>query len=391
MFEPGTLAQPHLRHAGLSDALVLAVDDVESNLEVLEVLLVQPGVRVLPATSGRAALELLLEHEVALALVDVQMPGMSGFELAELMRGAERTRDVPIIFLTAGTPEQNRIFRGYEAGAVDFLFKPIDATLLQSKVGVFIQLYRQRQQLAAQLEEHRQLVRTAELLVGVLGHDLRTPLGAILTAGETLRLAYPDDQRALRLANTIRSTSQRMSRLIGQLLDFATARLGTLPVRPQPVDLGELAESAMTELRDHEARFLRTTCGDACGTWDPDRILQLLSNLLGNAVQHGSADGPITLHVDGEDPDVVGVTVENDGVLPEAIRNTLFSPFARAEGGSAGTGLGLYIVEQIARAHGGSVTAGTTDARTVFRVRLPRHCTIDQRARGSSDGRSGTT
>ena len=100
---------------------------------------------------------------------------MSGFELAELMRGSERTRSVPIIFVTAGTAEHGRVFRGYEAGAVDFLFKPIDPQLLRSKVGVFVELFRQRLLLEEQVEEHRKLVRTSELLVGVLGHDLRNP------------------------------------------------------------------------------------------------------------------------------------------------------------------------------------------------------------------------
>ena len=103
----------------------LLVDDVEDNLHVLVTLLADQGVELLCARSGRAALELLLEHEVALALVDVQMPEMDGFELAELMRGSARTRDVPIIFVTAGSRDQSRVFKGYELGAVDFLFKPI--------------------------------------------------------------------------------------------------------------------------------------------------------------------------------------------------------------------------------------------------------------------------
>ena len=152
------------------DAKVLIVDDREENLEVLSALIVAPGVSLLKASSGEAALELLLQHDVALALIDVRMPGMDGFQLAEFMRGSERTCRVPIIFVTAGVPESGRIFKGYEAGAVDFLFKPIDPQLLQGKVSVFIELFRQRQQLAAQVLEHKQLVHTAELLIGVLSH-----------------------------------------------------------------------------------------------------------------------------------------------------------------------------------------------------------------------------
>ena len=136
---------------GGDDAVVhvLLVDDREENLTVLEALLEQPHVRLLKAADGNEALELLLQHEVALALVDVQMPGMDGFELAELMRGAQRTRRVPIIFVTAATPDAGEAFRGYESGAVDVLFKPIDPKILQSKVSAFIELFRQRQQLTA--------------------------------------------------------------------------------------------------------------------------------------------------------------------------------------------------------------------------------------------------
>ncbi|HEX6363764.1 MAG TPA: response regulator [Albitalea sp.] len=135
-----------------SPAKVLLVDDRIDNLLALEVQLRGHDVEVLKATSGAEALDLLLAHEVALALVDVQMPEMDGFELAELMRGASRTREIPIIFVTAGLHDRSRVFKGYEAGAVDFLIKPIEPWLLGSKVAVFLQLYAQRRQLAERLD-----------------------------------------------------------------------------------------------------------------------------------------------------------------------------------------------------------------------------------------------
>src|ERR1700753_2321037 len=109
---------------------ILLVDDTPENLTALEALLRQTGVEILRASSGAAALEVLLFHDVSLALLDVQMPEMDGFELAELMRGAERTKHVPIIFVTAGIQERHRIFKGYDAGAVDFLFKPLEPQIL---------------------------------------------------------------------------------------------------------------------------------------------------------------------------------------------------------------------------------------------------------------------
>lgn len=131
----------------------LLVDDLEENLLSLEALLRRDGLVLLKAQSGDEALELLLHNDVALALVDVQMPGLDGFELAELMRGNERTRRVPIIFVTAGSADSQRRFRGYEAGAVDFIQKPIEPDILRSKAGVFFELHRQRQQIAAQRDE----------------------------------------------------------------------------------------------------------------------------------------------------------------------------------------------------------------------------------------------
>ena len=130
------------------DVTLLLVDDLYENLVAMKALLRGPGLRVLTARSGEAALELLLVNEVALALVDVQMPDMDGFELAELMRGSERTKHVPIVFVTAGAHDRKRLFQGYGSGAVDFLYKPIEAHILTNKVNVFVELFRQKQALA---------------------------------------------------------------------------------------------------------------------------------------------------------------------------------------------------------------------------------------------------
>jgi two-component sensor histidine kinase len=157
----------------------LLVDDLEENLLSLEALLRRDNLVLLKARSGDEALELLLHNDVALALIDVQMPGLNGFELAELMRGNERTRGIPIIFVTAGIADNQRRFRGYEAGAVDFIQKPIEADVLRSKADVFFELHRQRQQISAQrdeLEKQAEALREAgrrkdEFLV-TLTHDL---------------------------------------------------------------------------------------------------------------------------------------------------------------------------------------------------------------------------
>lgn len=166
----------------------ILVDDVEENLLALEGLLRRDGLELLKARSGHEALELLLQHEVALALLDVQMPGMDGFELAELMRGIERTRQIPIIFLTAMATNEHRRFQGYEAGAVDYLLKPLDPQILKSKANIFFELGRQRQELARQRDV---LSSTANALASVLArlqaHSDNSPL-AIVEVDQDFRL-----------------------------------------------------------------------------------------------------------------------------------------------------------------------------------------------------------
>ncbi len=158
----------------------LLVDDLEENLLSLEALLRRDNILLLKARSGDEALELLLKHEVALALIDVQMPGLDGFELAELMRGNERTRSIPIIFVTAGIADNQRRFRGYEAGAVDFIQKPIEPLILRNKADVFFELASQRQELAAQRDELRMNSSSlASALRRLEAHRDNSPLGVV--------------------------------------------------------------------------------------------------------------------------------------------------------------------------------------------------------------------
>src|SRR5476651_184586 len=129
-----------------SQTKILLVDNLKDNLLALEWLLKRDDVEIFKANSGNDALELMVPHEFALALIDVNMPGMSGFELAELMRGTNKTKDIPIIFVTATAKDQSFSFKGYESGAVDFLLKPLDTHAVKSKVSIFIELYRQKKE-----------------------------------------------------------------------------------------------------------------------------------------------------------------------------------------------------------------------------------------------------
>jgi two-component system sensor histidine kinase/response regulator len=356
----------------------LVVDDLQENLLALSALLQRDDVEILAARSGSEALELLLVHDFALAFLDVQMPDMDGFELAELMRGIERTRDVPIIFVTAGAREQQRLFKGYESGAVDFIYKPIEPHILQNKADVFFQMYRQRLELAKELQERTETLRLNEMFSALFAHDLRNPLSAILASAQVLKRRSSDPQSA-EAAARILSSGNRMSRLIEDMLDLARARLaGGIVVKLEPVDFGTLVERVV---REHQAaapeRIIETQfAGDFSGQCDAERIAQVASNLIGNALKHGDPAAPVQVRLDGSQADAVLLSVANQGIIPAELMEHLFDPFRggqRPAGRSEGLGLGLYIVFQIVKAHRGRVDVTTgEDNRTVFRVRLPR-------------------
>ncbi|MDB5848272.1 MAG: hybrid sensor histidine kinase/response regulator [Rhodoferax sp.] len=355
----------------------LLVDDLQENLLALSALLRRDDVELLIAHSAREALELLLVHDVALALLDVQMPEMDGFELAELMRGSERTRHVPIIFVTAGARDQQRLFKGYDSGAVDFLFKPIEAHILKSKADVFFQLHRQKLQLARNLEERTETLRLHEMFTAVLGHDLRGPLSAMMMAAQVL--ARRPDESVQKVGARLIKSGHWMGRMIEDVLDISRARLmGGIPIRRQPFDLGQLVERVATDYRSQfpEHAIQVALQGELQGQWDEDRWVQVVSNLIGNALHHGQADAPIDIRVDGSAADAVTLTVTNGGTIPPEVLPWIFDPFRRGGRTSAraeGLGLGLYIVQQIVQAHGGKVAVAAKEGdKTEFRIDVNR-------------------
>lgn len=350
----------------------LVVDDIDENIVALSALLRRDGLEILVAHSGADALELLLVHEVALAFLDVQMPEMDGFELAELMRGAERTKHVPIIFVTAGSRDPLRVFKGYETGAVDFLFKPVDPHVLKSKADTFFELYRQRQALSSAL-------RLNEMFVGVVGHDLRNPLSAIVTGARLLENQTTDPGQLRTIARMV-SSSQRMTNMIEQLLDLTRVRSGGgvgFVQAPEPVAVDALVRRSVDELASThpQHKIVVETTPDAMAMGDGERLLQLFSNLVANALHHGDTNQLISISVSVDARHVV-VSIHNGGVIPDEVRAKLFDPFRerdRTAARSRGLGLGLFIAQQIALAHTGRVEVSSSAAEgTRFSVYLPR-------------------
>jgi signal transduction histidine kinase len=356
----------------------LLVDDRDQNLIALSALLEQEGVEVLTARSAAEALELLLVNDVALAFLDVQMPDMDGFELAELMRGSERSRHVPIIFVTAGARDLHRLFKGYELGAVDFLYKPVEPQILRNKADVFFQLHRQKQQLVQELQQRTETLRLNEMFAAVLGHDLRNPLTAIVTGAQLLELSS-SEEIVQRTAARILSSGRRMSRLIEDMLDLARARLaGGIPIKREPIDLLRLVQRVVQEhqltSRDRDIELHHE--GDLTGDWDIDRLGQVASNLIGNALQHGDAAESVVAHLDGTKAHAVTISVTNAGAIPPDVLPYIFDPFRRGQrlpGNNEGLGLGLYIAQQIVQAHHGRIDVQSGSGhQTSFSVILPR-------------------
>src|SRR5438270_2620707 len=195
--------------------------------------------------------------------------------------------------------------------------------------------------------------------IGVLSHDLRTPLGAIITGAALLALPEDNPQRRSRVAARIMSSAQRMERMVGDLLDLTRAKLGgSIPLKRRPADLQQVCEEAITEIRagQRDAVIALHATGDLRGEWDTDRLAQVVSNLLGNALQHG-AGTPVTLAAN-EDGHAVILTIHNGGApIPPDVRPFVFEALTRGQrdATAGGIGLGLFIARAIVSAHGGDI------------------------------------
>ena len=367
----------------------LLVDDLEENLLSLEALLRRDGVAILKARSGDEALELLLNHDVALALIDVQMPGLSGFELAELMRGNERTRRIPIIFVTAGSADRQRRFRGYEAGAVDFIHKPIEPDILRSKADVFFELYRQRQQIAEQrdtLKAHAEALKVADRrkdeFLATLAHELRNPLAPLRHGLDILR-RRPDGDDAASIRDIMDRQLIYLVRLIDDLLDVSRFTQGKIALRKERIEVADVVRTAVEAnqpLIDSAGHSLAVEM-PADPIWldaDLTRLAQVVGNLLNNAAKYTQEGGQIRLAARAEGDDAV-ITVWDNGIgIAPDMQAHVFELFTQVDGRSdrsrGGLGIGLALVKQLVTMHGGHVSAESEGVGkgSVFTIRIPR-------------------
>ncbi len=388
---PASLAELAAAAQEPTQARILLVDDVPANLLALEATLEPLGQHLVLASSGDEALRALMLGDFACILMDVQMPQLDGLETAALIRARERTRHIPILFITALSREAAYVTRGYQQGAVDYLLKPVDPDILRAKVRVFVELYmrgeqmkRQALEIAAHQRTEAELERAAELeqqLVGIVGHDIRTPLSAILATAQT-QLATGTLEPALRTAfERVARGGERIHQIVDLLLDFTRARIGGgIPLSPRAGDLNEVCRAAVDEVcAAHPERVFECHLSSEAlpGEWDSARLAQVVANLLDNAVKYSPAGSSIRVTTSRHGGDSAAIEILNQGPpIPEELVPALFEPFRRAEGPDqahrTSLGLGLYIVRSIVQAHQGAITVSSGKDGTCFRVCLPQ-------------------
>ncbi len=376
--------------AAAHESKVLIVDDRVENLIATESVLRSLPAELVRAGSGNEALALVLRHEFAVALLDVQMPGMDGFEVASLMRSSERTKHVPIILMTAFGAVRQRIWRGYETGAVDFLFKPIDPVILKSKVDVFLRLDRQsRDQRRAKLELER-AKSELESFVRATSHDLREPVRTLRVSADLLEESASKklDERDRALLAALRQRAERILSQLDALAEYADVGEACEWER---INLEETAESVIAQLAEPiRAAGAQIEIGELpVVEGHAGQLRALFRHLLSNALKFRREGTPPRVRISGEP--VGSEEVQREGLQPggryfalsvrdnglglrEGEGKRLFGAFIHLQNREVreGAHLGLAVCRRIVERHRGSICAeGRVGEGTTVRVVLP--------------------
>jgi signal transduction histidine kinase len=389
---------------------ILVVNDDAASLLALTSLLDQwtgeVGYEVLSAKSGQDALRQVLLHDFAVILLDVNMPGMDGFETAEAIHQRPRSADIPIIFVTAFLADEIDRLKAYQRGAADFLFTPVIPQVLRAKVQVFVTLAQKNDELKRQAAKLSQ--RTTELtaankrltremqerraaerkshakdeFLAMLGHELRNPLSAISSAGALIGLPGAGPEVMARARQIIQRQSQHLSRIVDDLLDLSRAMSGKILLSRQPLDLSTLVNACLETFKATGRTADYTLDVQLKPAWvdgDPTRLEQIATNLIDNALKYTPAGGTIHISVErDEDDDEVTLKVRDSGVgiAPDLLPH-VFDVFVQGsitiDRSQGGLGIGLALVRRLVELHGGTATAHSDGASTgsTFVIKLP--------------------
>jgi signal transduction histidine kinase len=377
---------------------ILLVDDEPRNLDALEAILDDPSYQLLRAEDAEKALRILLSFDVAAIVLDIKMPVVSGFELAQLIKGTKKFRQTPIVFLTAHLLDEHDVLTGYSAGAVDYLTKPVNPQILRHKVAVFADLFRKTRALA-ELNEHLEVrvrERTLELerseaqlrasnqqkdvFLATLAHELRNPLAPLRTGLEIL-LRSPDPSTLARTLAAMHRQIDHLVRLVDDLLDMSRITRGTLEIRRESVELSSVIERAIETIGPSFTRRQQTVMVDAREPVpvfvDTTRIAQIIGNLLNNASKHSPSGARVRVEL-RRDAEIATIRVVDEGSgIPNDQLARVFDLFTKVErstqGANDGLGIGLALSRQLAELHGGTLTvasAGEGQGAT-FTLSLP--------------------
>lgn len=362
---------------------VLIVDDRPENLLTLEGILESEALNILKANSGNEALSIMLEHNIALVLMDVQMPGMDGFEVAEIMRSSERTKYIPIIFVTAISKQRQHIFKGYESGAVDYLYKPLDLEILQSKIKAFIDFFQHKNALEEttrklektvnELNKAKQIAEEAtnakSTFLATMSHEIRTPLNGIIGLAELGMMdeGITETQRERLL--DIRNSGESLLEIINEILDISKIEADKLELEEIEFSLREVIEKIVNLLSvkvfQEKLEFVCEISPELPDVLvgDPLRLRQILINLLSNAVKF-TEEGTVSIHVKLleliEEQVSIEFSIEDTGIgIPKEKIGRLFQSYTQVDSSTTrthgGTGLGLTISQRLVNLMGGVI------------------------------------
>lgn len=381
-----------------STVKILIVDDVPANLMAMEAALSGCGYELYSVSSGIEALDKVREHEFACILLDVQMPVMDGFETALKIRREPLSKTTPIIFATAIYRTEEHEETGYGAGAVDYLFKPINTAILKAKVSVFVELYKQAQEIklknhlleqAILHEKENERLKIAlsakDEFIMMVSHELKTPITPLNLQMQTFIDLYESGaiqnighERILKMLKTSHAQVERLDRLIKELVDVSKISRDKFQIHKSETDLAEIIlkviEHHKEEIRESGCEVKFSGDSSVVGIWDPFRIEQVVVNLLINSLKYG-AGRPVEFHVENH-PQHAVFCIQDYGIgIAPVDQDRIFKRFERAVSSSnySGLGLGLYISEQIVALHHGTITVDSAKGEGAkFVVELPK-------------------